>query len=344
MIKVIEKPGKCSKLWKKYCNERSIFYDWEYKKICSDAFSLSPFFILNKKHDTLLPCGMVNDSLQFWGGTFYNDKNRVFGNIAGLGEIFDFINKENFRFRLLPWDIDPYPYLPDSMKSTDIPYDQYWMLNRDHAMSYDGYMSRLDKSVNDKANYLGRKFASNIRISHVQKSELNAFFQSLDELFVKQCRTFAARGKKSIYEGQIFREVIKEILEYVAYKHELEQFAFRDAGAIEGLGITINNKTIKQTVYFVILYSQAKSNISNALFVNVIKKTLERGFSLDSMRRSFTLKKKYGLEPVASFALTNDPAWNVIKPVDIDEDEYRKLYGRCYRFDENGSYTLATLE
>jgi hypothetical protein len=341
MIKVIEKPSKCSKLWKKYCKEKSIFYDWEYKKIFSDAFSLVPFFILNKKHDTLLPCALMGDTLHFWGGIFYNDKNRVFGNIEGLGEIFDFINKENFIFRLFQWDIDPYPCLPECMKSTDIPYDQYWMLNRSNAMSYDAYLAGLDKTVYKKTTYMKRKYKENIEISTIQKSELNVFLRSLDELFDKQCRTFAARGKKSLYEGHGYREVMKEILEYAVSRYEVEQYAFRDSGAIEGIGLTINNNAIKQTVKYLVLYSQAKSNISGTLSIHVIQRTLERGFSLDSMRRSFTLKKMYGLKPVACYALTNDPTWNVIKPVDIDEDEYRKLYGRSYRFDENGSYSLS---
>ena len=293
---------ECKRLW----TRRGLpFGDFEFRRKLAEHDGMEPHFL--KSGDTVLPIGVHNDTFYFYGGLRYNEHNGFIGS-GNERELLRWVS--GTKFRLLAWDSDPLEFA-DEMAYYDVPFNQYWIQRR----SFWPHVGSLPKKIEKEINYLLRKYEF-----RTVKEDYSDTRNLIDEFIDHTIEAFAKRGASCAYEKN--RELTLFICDLLHRESNLSVIRVCRKGKTVGLAVLSRGKV---NTYLLGLYQKSPSDISNACLVAAMS-----WGRVDALRGSFTLKKKYGLQPRPSYALVSDSTWVKKKQTDLDESEIRLLYGRGF--------------
>jgi hypothetical protein len=295
---------------------------WELRQALAEHFGVSPCFLRSTKHQTVLPLGVVQERITFYGGGIYCERNGFLGPGGGETAILESISQDERTIRLLSWKSDPVGFLPASMSTWDVPYNQYWILPAYD--SFDRYLDALSDSRAQHARYLMRRF----RIETIVSPDLRVWMPMIDGMMEQTVAAFRRRGHASVYEDGKVRKAIELTIRICAEPGALIITSVMQDNKRVGLGVTLREPAADKCVYLLNLYSAEVNDASAAVLLSVINYACDGRMSVDGLRGAFGLKKKYGFLPRSSYALVRDPRWRVQSQTDLSDAELRTLYGR----------------
>jgi hypothetical protein len=290
---IVTQLEECESLWDR---GGGIFDDWALRKSLADLSGVTPHFLV--EGETVLPLGMSEGGLRFYGGKYYNERNGFLGQKGGEKRILEHLKPP---LRLLSWSVDPLEWLPEAL--WDVPYNQTWV----------GGEFQDKKSL-----HLLRRF--------IAVTESGSDWPLIYEFMQHTALTFRGRGRDSTYENEDYIIAVAALVDYADAEGWVRLLTLMDDGEPAGLGLLI--ETDLEVIFLMNLYRSKPSHVSNAVILAAIQYAQSVNKPLDALRGSFGLKKRYGMKPKPSYAVVNDPTWEVRPQTDLTEAELMALYGR----------------
>lgn len=321
MISVIRDPRKCAQLWTARARQWNLLTDWDLRQHLAKFYSIEPHFIMHETTGTVLPAGIREGKLQFYGGLHYCERNGFIGSPGGENDVFSYLREVGLKIRLLSWQEDPVQFLPPDLRSWDVPFNQYWEISRPR--SFATHLSHLPRSISKEFSYLVRRYRPTLADPHRLLGLIDSFIDHTID-------SFARRGSRCAYSDTEFRKMTMEVAEFWHSREALGAIILRTGGEEVGLGVFAEDRYRSETLFFLNLYKPIPSNISNCAALAVIEYACERGARLDGMRGAFSLKPRYGYSPAPSYALVHDPTWVVRTQTDLSSEALLALYRRPF--------------
>jgi hypothetical protein len=302
-----------------------LFNDWVLRKALADLDGIAPQFLQDEECGTILPLGLDGDTIVFYGGRFYNERNGFIGPAGGEQRLLAWLAGSSRPFRLLGWDRDPIRFLDSGHVLWDVPYNQNWAL--DPPPSFDAYQAGFSESRQRNNRYLVRRYVDTGCVA-AEFPDMGDLWSLIETFMGHTAEGFAARGKHSIYEDAGYRRVARILIGYLAERDMLRVFELRNDDTLVGLCVAA--ETPGELVYLLNLYRRQPSRISNAGLLAMIRYCVGHKLRLDGLRGAFGLKSDYGMKPEPRYALVRDPKWKIRMPTDLSEEATVALYGRRF--------------
>lgn len=310
-MKIVRSIDDCAALWRSPSPEWCLLQDWALRLKLAEAIGMQPYFMVSG--GTVLPLGLFNDKLWFWGGPRYCERNGFIGERGNEREIMSALRDSSHQFRLLSWEVDPLPHVPHDCLRWDVPFNQYWEID-EYASENDWFCS-LSEGECKSFNYLERKFAPTV-IGHANIDTINDFID----------HTIEARGGKSAHAANRVATMLTVMHLMEAGKARFLFCTYQSQ--VVGVGVFAVDEDRGEAVYLLNLYKKSPAKVSNCITMAIVKWCIMNGLRLDGMRGAFSLKPRVGYRPRPSYALVNDPEWKTQAKTDLPAADLILLYGR----------------
>lgn len=321
MISILRDPQACRALWTTRRSGWSLLQDWDLRCRLAAHDGVAPHFLRHEESGTVLPAGLRGETLWFFGGLHYAERNGFAGPPGGERAIFEWLGAQDMKVRLLSWEHDPLPFLPDQLRHWDVPYNQYWEMLPDGG--FETILDRVGEGTAKEFAYLERKFGPQI----VPDDRLMTL---IDEFIAHTIESFARRNARCTYADPHFRAMTMAVVDHFHSRGLLRAVLATYAGEAVGLGVFAEDAARGEALYMLNLYKPSPSKVSNLLTMAMIRHCAELGLKLDGMRGAFSLKPRSGYRPAPSYALVSDPAWTVRPQTDLAPEALLALYGRRF--------------
>lgn len=320
-VSVVRDPAVCRTLWHSGPTLAYMpFRDWDIRCELAAFDGMQLHFIVHQETGTTLPLGEKNGKLFFFGGMRYAERNGFVGGTGGEHAIFEFLRDGPKPIRLLSWVHDPAPFLPAQCRHWDVPFNQFWTV--DKATTFADHVVNLAPGHSQEFQYLERKFKPRV--------VTEGFAELVDRFLEPTIEAFAKRNHTCAYADTTFMARARLFIAALERMGLLRAMVASYGGEDLGVVLFTEDAAAKESVYLLVLYKPAPSKVSNCLVLAMTKHCLDLGLTLDGMRGAFTLKPRYGLKPRPSFAVVNDPSWTIEPQTDMPPHELLALYGRPF--------------
>lgn len=296
---------------------------WPLRHALATHYGVTPLFFCTPENETILPAGLRGETIVFYGGRIYAERNGFCGSLAGADMILAHLARESRPVRLLNWQNDPLPFLAGAQHAWDVPYNQYWELPA--FTDLDTYLAAHSKGFRKDFAYAARRFEIDIHTA----TEGQAFLPDAEDLMLRTDQAFAARGRASIYKNDLDRAAILLTLRHFSTQEQLIWVSVRYQAALVGLAAIADDGS-DPGLYLLNLYDSSINDVSAAVLNGAVRYACGRAIGLDGLRGAFGLKPRYGFVPRPAYALVRDTDWRITPPADLPDDERIRLYGRDF--------------
>lgn len=314
---------ECGDLWTAHRSGLP-FDDWDLRCELAKIYGVTPLFFIHEPSGIVLPCGELDGVIQFYGGERFSECNQLLGDGADARILLEHVLVADQTVRLLAWDKDPIGYLGSSHQKLEVPFNQYWVVPA--ATELEKHIAALKPAVAKEFRYLLRKF----EYRRFELGNWSSVAVYLDKFISHTSESFAGRNRQFALDNERHRAAAIAFCQS-AFQHDalqLTEIVYQNE--VVGLCVIVDDVGADEAVYLMNLYISSPSDISNGVTLAAITYATNNKRQVNALRGAFTLKKKYGLTPVPSYAVVKDPAWRVQPQVDLDEDELQLLYGRAF--------------
>jgi hypothetical protein len=319
---------ECKNLWTKSHNELLPFGNWSLRVRAAEVSKVRPFFMRHRSIGTVLPLGLSDGKVVFYGGKVYSERNTFLGPKGGESDLFGALIDTGRPFRLLSWNSDPLKLAGTSVLKYEVPYNQFWIV--DPFPDVEVYLdNRLQSKHIKEFRYLLRKYEYN-DLNPRTAAECLKILERFIELTME---SFAKRNAVSIYQESSARGIILATCMKAYEENTLRMTVLEYKSKPCGLAVFVDDERAARATYLLNLYAPSPSDISNGVTCAVIRYACSRGKAVDGLRGSFTLKKKFGFRAEPSFALVRDSTWIARPQSDLSPSEVQTLYGRSFEIE-----------
>jgi len=325
-VEIIDDLVESEQLWRSLHPTPYLLDDWLLRTRLAAHYGVRSQFFRCTGTGTILPAGIGDGKLVFFGGLHFAERNRFIGPSCGKGALLSAVANTDRPVRLLNWVDDPLPHLPLAVCDWDVPYNQYWVLPR--FADFDDYLSQFDSSKQKTIRYMLRRFDITARV--LDMKALEGQKPSLHSMLDRMTQSFRQRGRRFLFEHAHARRSLEICLERFAQAAKLWWLSVEFRGQLVGLGILVEQSESGKAIYLANFYDVSPNNTSGAVILAVIRQAVERRLLLDGMRGSFRLKPRYGLKPEPAYAIVNDTDWKIRCDNDLAPSELERLYGRDF--------------
>lgn len=323
VITRISAPEACAALWQAHRPDARLLDVWPLRHALATHYGITPLFLCAPSGGAILPAGLRGETVVFYGGRIYAERNGFCGSEAGADLILAQLANESRPIRLLNWQNDPLPVLASAQRAWDVPYNQYWEFPT--FADLDTYLSTRNKGFRKDFAYAVRRFEI---VTHAT-ADGQTFLSDAENLMLRTDQAFAARGRASIYKTDVDRAAILLTLRYFAAQGQLIWISVRYRAALVGLAAIVDDG-LDPGLYLLNLYDPSINDVSAAVLNGVVRYACSRAIGLDGLRGAFGLKPRYGFAPRPAYALVHDADWCITPPADLPDDERMRLYGRDF--------------
>ena len=323
-INLISDCPAARRLWETFIPDPDCLFDeWELRSALAHISGTVPRFLCADDENALLALGVLGDRTIFFGGSYFNERNKFYGSATYWPKLINFAAERFGKCRLLSWAHDPSPFINDTTRLIEVPFNQYWEIT--FPESFESYLERRSKKLRKRIRSFFRR--GQIEILPLEHNP-NITVEVID-IMEQHAHVLSRNGRRSVYEDEQFRQSLDEIHEFVIRNATLYGiFARQENGELAGFGTVAQSPKWRCAVYLTNFYRGDVGDASHMVLAGVIKLGLENGFQIDGMRGGFGLKPAYKFLPVPSYALVQDESWVVKPQTDLSEEELRLLYGR----------------
>ena len=323
VITRINAPEACAALWQAHRPDARLLDVWPLRHALAVHYGVKPFFLCAPDGGAILPAGLRGETVVFYGGRIYAERNGFCGLQTGADLIFSWLASESRPVRLLSWQHDPLPTLVGAQRIWDVPYNQYWELPA--FVDLDTYLATQGKGFRKDFAYAARRFEI---VAHAA-AEGETFLSDAESLMLLTDEAFASRGRASIYKDDADRAAVLLTLRHFVAREQLIWISVRYRGVLVGLAAIVDDG-LDPGLYLLNLYDPSINDVSAAALNGVVRYACDRAIGLDGLRGAFGLKPRYGFVPRPAYALVRDADWRVVPSIDLPNDERIRLYGRDF--------------
>lgn len=314
----------CGELWLTSLKPTTIFRHWKLRSELAGVYGVEPYFLISRDHGTILPAGISDGTVVFFGGLHYSEYNDFIGPGGGEQDIFAYLEETSCNFRLLSWNRDPFEFLTPAQTLWDVPYNQYWHLPAPSVFS--DICESLSRSRAKDVRYLRRRFSV-----ETVESESGLPPESVLASFVEwTIESFEQRGMSTVFGNARHQLAMEILLGQLSAERQLRSVIVSYLEEPVGLGIYSVDSQNMRANYLFNLYRNEPNSVSTAVLLAIIDACSGTGLVIDGMRGAFTLKPRFGFQPKPSYALVRDPAWTVKPSTELSEECLADLYGRQF--------------
>ncbi|MGQ0671753.1 MAG: hypothetical protein ACT4N2_02570 [Hyphomicrobium sp.] len=315
--------NRCGDLW---CQWRKghPFDDWELRCKLAAIYGIEPRFYISLDGKAVLPCGARGNETVFFGGARFSENNGILGDFGGGEALLGSVIASGAEFSLINWCRDPFPLLSPAARAFDVPYNQYWILESDLVM--EAILARVDASAGREMEYILRKFSFEI----VVPGRWDEAWSTLTDMFSRTSQVFSDRGRTFALDEALNRSAAEAVCSDAFRSGCLVFIEVGYRGGLAGLCVMIDDPRNSEAIYLLNLCGSTPSKVSNAVAIAPIVYAARTGRRVNGLRGAFTVKKKYGYRPEASYALVRSEAWQIKPQTDLSAQELHALYARPF--------------
>lgn len=302
----------------------SIFRRWDLRCELAGVYGVEPYFLISRDHGTILPAGISDGTVVFFGGLHYNEYNSFIGPGGGERDILAYLEQAGGNFRLLSWSRDPFEFLTPDQTVWDVPYNQYWHLPAPSVFS--DICGGLSRGRARDVGYLRRRFG----VKSVESKSGIPPEPVLSSFVDWTIASFEKRGMSTVFKNPRHQLAMEILLNKLAAAGQLRSVIISYDEAPVGLGIFSVDPQYKRANYLFNLYRSEPNSVSTAVLLAIIDACSGKDLIIDGMRGAFTLKPRFGFQPKPSYALVRDPTWVVKPSTELSEKRLENLYGRQF--------------
>ncbi len=323
-MKILTSPSECSSL----LHANGILTSSDFKKLLNDYYKPDEHLFFQDGPD-VIPIVIKNGMATFYGGKISNEYNYIPSNRELLNKAMSFMISKNIKFRLLSIISDPIDNLNEEYKKLDVPTKCTWKYQ--NIGSYD--FNSMLVSMKQKKRTRYRKLLSLIGEQYNFKTiSPQQFYNDKERVLKRQIESFDLLGKKSGWEGN--EELFFKIMHHFINNYNVFiRYLYKENEEVGNYVIVYSRDEI--VIYFAGYYSRDDYKVSSIIYLDKLERAKEIGKAnqiseADSLRGSFTYKKRMGFTPIPLYALVNDDSWEIKFDDDLTREEYYHVYKRKF--------------
>lgn len=328
MVIVTDKK-KCYHLAEEYFSTRKdcrILSGWKVKKTLNDFFEPDSYLFF-KSDNSILPLVVKKNVCYFFGGDLpFNEGNKA--ESALVSKAIQFLNENDFHFKLTSINSDPISYLKKEQKRFDVPFNQWWAYKNINSFDESEFIKSQKKKKRDKLKR-AQRLVKDIQPITATGPEYRSLY--LKEAMLKTSNVFSQRGLANCWKDK--KLLLNSLFDGFVSEFPSFNRVFIDRQSrqmIASYNMFLNEEEI--FLAFSNCFDFSRQNIQFMVYLDILRNASLLATSSNSYvnagRGSFGYKKRMGFEAIPVYALVNHPEWKTQKDKDLTAEETLTLYKR----------------